>query len=234
MPCNSQPTTRGFTAGLATTPARLRHRRRRHAAHRAPRWPGRVESLGFPLPSPSFLPACLIAPGAPCSLPDKSNPTKAAPSPALIVLNHGQRGIRPQNRTASGLPCADPVHYPCSLVVDGLEEIAVDKSLTTIFEQRNISPLNQCSMRYPPKISTSLPTDFVRNFCCLFQQSGEWRPGASGRGWLSVLHGQGSWSIGFRSKACWPEIPHIQNAYGRHCRMKCQDSTIPVYTAPQQ
>jgi hypothetical protein len=55
--------------------------------------------------------------------------------------------------------------------VDGLEEIAVDKSLATIFEQQNISPSNQCSMGYPPKISTSLPTDFVRNFCCLFQQS---------------------------------------------------------------
>jgi len=35
--------------------------------------------------------------------------------------------------------CADPVHYPDSLVVDGLEERSVDKSLATIFEQHNIS-----------------------------------------------------------------------------------------------
>jgi hypothetical protein len=67
----------------------------------------------------------------------------------------------------SGLPCANPVHYPCSIVVDGLEEIAVDKSPETIFEQDNIFLLNQRINFYPPKISTSLPTDFVRNFCRL-------------------------------------------------------------------
>jgi hypothetical protein len=51
--------------------------------------------------------------------------------------------------------------------VDGVEEIAVDKSPETIFEHDNISFLNQRITFYPPKISTSLPTDFVRNFCRL-------------------------------------------------------------------
>ena len=178
----------------------MRHRRRRHAAHRAPHWLVERKACGFHCPLLLFyLPASLRqAQPAPC----RTNRlhTKAAPSPALIVLNHKKRGIRRQNWAASGLPCADPVHYSCSFVVDGLEEIAVDKSLTTIFEQRNISPLNQCSMSYPPKISTSLPTDFVRNFCCLFQQSGEWRPAARGHGWLSIFHGQGSWPMGFRGQ----------------------------------
>jgi hypothetical protein len=69
--------------------------------------------------------------------------------------------------------CANPVHYPYSIVVDGLEEIAVDKSSATIFEHTNIFFPYQRLKTYPPKISTSLPTDFVRNFCHLFEHSGK-------------------------------------------------------------
>jgi len=90
----------------------------------------------------------------------------------LIGLNPGWRQNFPPE---SGLMCADPVHYPYSIVVDGPEEMAVDKSLATIFEHTNFLFQNQRHMIYPPKISTSLPTDFVRNFCRLFQHSGKSR-----------------------------------------------------------
>src|SRR6476620_1937032 len=91
---------------------------------------------------------------------------------ALISrLDPSQSRPRTNLPARSGLRCANPVHYPYSIVVDGLEEIAVDKSSATIFEHTNIFFPYQRLKTYPPKISTSLPTDFVRNFCHLFQHS---------------------------------------------------------------
>jgi len=69
----------------------------------------------------------------------------------------------------SELRCVNPVHDAHANAVDGLEEIAVDKWLATIFEQHKFSLNYQRTIHYSPEISTSLPTDFVRNFCLLFK-----------------------------------------------------------------
>jgi hypothetical protein len=63
------------------------------------------------------------------------------------------------------------VHDAHANAVDGLEEIAVDKSLATIFEQHKFSLDYQRTIHDSPEISTSLPTDFVRNFCLFFKHS---------------------------------------------------------------